>query len=87
MKEGMGGEAKRLADELFALQEKTDGFMTQCETALDVVHAGNSYDVVLNSVFRNLDELQKYQVHPEHKKIPELIKELCASTAKIDYMI
>jgi hypothetical protein len=88
MKEGLGpDDAKKLAAALFALKAKTDGHMVECETALDVVHAGNSYDVVLNSAFKDLDELGKYQVHPEHKKVLELIKEVCASTGKIDYQI
>jgi hypothetical protein len=88
MKEGVDNdEAKKLAEMLFALKGKTDGHMVECETALDVIHAGNSYDVVLNSVFRNLEELEKYRVHPEHEKVLAHIREVCSSTCKIDYPI
>ena len=81
------GEAKtqKLAKELEALIERTDGLMQDCIVAFDVVHSENSYDIVLNSLFDNLADLDKYRVHPEHVKVVELIKKLCTSTAKIDY--
>jgi hypothetical protein len=75
---------KKLASALAALKDTTDGYMTECETALDVVHAHNSYDVVLNSVFKSVEDVKKYAVHPEHVKILAYIKEVCVSTTKID---
>ena len=81
------GEAKtqKLAKELEALKEQTDGLMQDCVVAFDVVHSENSYDMVLNSLFDNLADLDKYRVHPEHQKVVDMIKKVCSSTAKIDY--
>ncbi|MBI5178650.1 MAG: Dabb family protein [Nitrospinae bacterium] len=87
MKEGKQGETGRLATALAALQKSTGGLMRECEVAHDVIHAKNSYDVVLNSVFASTDDLETYRVHPEHVKVLDLIKEVCESTVKVDYGI
>lgn len=87
LKEDKRGEADRLANALSALQKHTGGLMRECEVAHDVIHAKNSYDVVLNSVFASTDDLETYRVHPEHVKVLDLIKEVCDSTVKVDYAI
>jgi len=76
-----------LADSLKALEEKTEGLMKECVVAFDVVRSDRSYDLLLDSVFDSLENLQKYQVHPEHLKVVEKIKKICSSTAKVDYEI
>lgn len=78
-------ETQKLANELKALKQTTGGLMKECVVAFDVVHAENSYDLALNSLFESRDDLEKYRVHPEHVKVVEKIKKLCSSTAKIDY--
>ena len=80
-----GGETRGLAEDLKALKSATGGLMKECVVGFDVVHAENSYDLALNSLFDNLADLEKYRVHPEHVKVVEKIKKLCSSTAKIDY--
>ena len=85
MKEGKEAEAGRLAHALSALKVGTGGLMRECEVAHDVVHAKNSYDVALNSVFAGRDDLEKYRVHPEHVKVLDLIHEVCHDTVKVDY--
>lgn len=88
LKDGLGKDsAKRLADALSALKKSTDGLMVECEAGIDVVRGASSYDVALNSVFRNLDDLEKYRVHPEHVKVVELVKELCSSRHAADFEI
>jgi len=74
-----------LSKDLENLISTTGGLMKEREVAFDVVHSENSYDMALNSVFENLEDLEKYRVHPEHVKVVEKIKRLCSSTAKIDY--
>lgn len=78
-------ETQELAEDLKALKSATGALMKECVAAFDVVHAENSYDLALNSLFDNLDDLEKYRVHPEHVKVVQKIKKLCSSTAKIDY--
>lgn len=78
-------EADHLARQLAALKEKTGGLMLEAHVAKDIVHAANSHDIVLNSLFTNLESLKSYQAHPEHVKVLDIIKKTCASTVKIDY--
>ena len=78
-------ETQELAEDLKALKSATGELMKECVVAFDVVHSENSYDLALNSLFDNLEDLEKYRVHPEHVKVVKKIKTLCSSTAKIDY--
>ena len=78
-------ERDELARCLAALLYKTDGLMKEAEVAFDLVHARNSYDIVLNSSFENLERLKEYQEHPEHVKVLDLIKKICLATVKVDY--
>lgn len=88
LKEGISvAEGEELARQLSALLRTTGGLMKEAEVAFDVVHAHNSYDIVLNSVFENIDRLKEYQVHPEHVKVLDLIKKICFATVKVDYGI
>ncbi|MBI5638228.1 MAG: Dabb family protein [Nitrospinae bacterium] len=88
LKEGTpAAEGKELARQLAALLHTTGGLMKEAEVAFDVVHAHNSYDIVLNSVFENIEDLKEYQAHPEHVKVLDLIKKICFATVKADYGI
>jgi hypothetical protein len=80
-------DKQKLAEDLEDLLEKTDGLMLECEVAFDVAKTERSYDLVLNSLFENMETLDKYRVHPEHAKVLEFIKQVCSSTAKIDYAV
>ena len=44
-----------------------------------------SYDIALLSHFENLEDLDKYRVHPEHLKVVERIKETTEERAAVDY--
>lgn len=86
LKEGTSdAEGKELVKQLGALLHNTGGLMKEAEVAFDVVHAHNSYDIALNSVFENTERLKEYQVHPEHVKVLDLIKKICLATVKVDY--
>ncbi len=85
MKEGQENQAKKLGQALALMKEKTGGLMLECEVGFDVIHAKNSYDVVLNSVFQDTGGLEKYRIHPEHVKILDFIAEACSATVKVDY--
>lgn len=88
LKEGTSGaEGKELARQLAGLLHNTGGLMKEAEVAFDVVHAHNSYDIALNSVFENIERLKEYQAHPEHVKVLDLIKKICLATVKADYGI
>lgn len=45
------------------------------------------YDVVLYSEFNDHDALDGYQVHPEHIRVQEFIREVISDRVLADYMI
>lgn len=44
-----------------------------------------SYDMVLISHFNSVEELDKYRVHPEHKKVLARFSELRLERAAVDF--
>lgn len=47
----------------------------------------SDYQLVINSLFENFDELRAYQAHPEHLKAVELNKAVSESKTVADYYI
>ena len=45
----------------------------------------NAFDIALITDFQNIEDLDKYRVHPEHQKVVELIKEITEKSAVVDY--
>ena len=73
------------------LKDAIDGLMGKIpelksmETGLNVNEKPMAYDLVLTSVFDSMDGLDAYRVHPEHKKVLEILAELKLETAVVDY--
>lgn len=44
-----------------------------------------NYDLALISHFENLDDLEKYRVHPEHQKVVARFAEVAAERAAVDF--
>jgi hypothetical protein len=55
------------------------------EFGRDVVQSERSYDFGLVSVFANLDTLRRYQNHPEHLKVIDVLKTMCANIITVDF--
>ncbi len=55
------------------------------EVSRDIGAKPNSYDLVLNSLFDSMDDVDKYSVHPAHIKALEMVNKLCEPTVKVDY--
>lgn len=47
----------------------------------------NNYDIVLDSTFKSMDDLEKYQQHPEHLNVASLIKDKVSERSAIDVEI
>ncbi|MCX7985827.1 MAG: Dabb family protein [Bacteroidales bacterium] len=45
----------------------------------------NNHDICLIVTFESAHDLEKYQNHPEHLKVKELVKSLAQSRACVDY--
>lgn len=55
------------------------------ECGRDVLRSERSYDFALVSEFQNLENMQRYQVHPEHQKVVVKLKEICDSILIVDF--
>ncbi len=73
-----------LAKELYQLKGKISQ-VRSIEVATDVGLKENSYDMVLNTLFSSMEDVEVYALHPDHLAVIGLIKEMCDSAVKIDY--
>ena len=55
------------------------------EFGRDIVRSDRSYDFALVSLFANLEALDRYRTHPDHLKVLEKIKNLCADIIAVDF--
>lgn len=55
------------------------------EVGLNYNPAG--FDVVLYSEFNDHDALEGYQIHPEHIRVQEFVREVVSERASADYII
>ncbi|GGF91952.1 Dabb family protein [Paenibacillus aceti] len=55
------------------------------EVGVDVVKSPRSYDLALIATFDSLEDLQGYQVHPEHKKVIAHMNEVRESQVAVDF--
>ncbi|CQR54912.1 Dabb family protein [Paenibacillus riograndensis] len=57
------------------------------EVGADIIRSERSFDIALVTVVASLDDLQAYQVHPEHKKVIAHINEVKEVSYAVDYEI
>ncbi len=69
---------------LEALPEKID-FIREMQVQLNVNPKEGMYDAVLMSTFDTLEDVGRYRVHPEHKKISSYVALIKESRASVDY--
>ncbi|SKA90466.1 Stress responsive A/B Barrel Domain [Caloramator quimbayensis] len=55
------------------------------EVGININDSSSAYDVVLYSEFETLNDLEKYQKHPEHVKIAEFIGKIREDRIVVDY--
>jgi heme-degrading monooxygenase HmoA len=84
LKDGSPEQARALRDKLAAMEGKIPELL-HIEVGIDVVRSERSYDVVLVTKFRSLEDLRAYQAHPEHLKVLEYINTVKESTISVDY--
>ena len=44
-----------------------------------------NYDIMLDTIFNSMNDLEEYQRHPAHMRVVEYIKSLKLQRAAIDY--
>ena len=77
---------EEFASALLALKG-TISQVKEIAVAFDVGGKNNSYDLVLNTLFDSMNDVETYAVHPEHVKVLDSVRRLCADTAKVDYEV
>ncbi len=69
---------------LEALNGKIQG-MLRLEVGINYSQTENSADLVLYSEFATREDLEKYQVHPEHKAVMPFVSEVRSERRMVDY--
>ncbi len=59
--------------------------IVKLEVGIDILGTNQSYDVVLVSEFKNLEELDTYAKHPEHVKVGEFVGKVRKDRVAVDY--
>lgn len=59
--------------------------LRELEVGIDVVKSARSYDIALVATFDSLEDLEGYQVHPEHKKVIEHMTQVRESQVAVDF--
>jgi hypothetical protein len=56
------------------------------EVGVDVTRTPASFDLALNSLFRDVESLAAYQAHPAHMKVVEFLRKVQSARAVADYV-
>lgn len=70
---------------LEALPEKID-FIRHIEVNINVNFNGSNFDAVLISEFDSIEDVNRYRVHPDHKKISSYVSLVREDRASVDYV-
>lgn len=76
--------AEKLKGKLESLRDKIKEIKF-IEVGINVNPSEAAYDIVLYSEFENREALQKYQNHPEHKKIVDFVTRIRTDRCVVDY--
>ncbi len=72
--------------ELEALKKKI-GQIRHLEVGKNIFPSDAAYDVALYSEFKNEQDLDIYQKHPEHLKIADFVAKIRESRVVVDYVV
>lgn len=51
----------------------------------DVIHSERSYDFALVSGFADLKAMERYQKHPDHLRVVDVVKRICSTVLAVDF--
>ncbi|MGE4509955.1 MAG: Dabb family protein [Sulfurimonadaceae bacterium] len=67
--------------------EETIPSLKMMEVGVNFNESPRAFDLSLYSTFETEEDLEAYQVHPEHLQVVELIKEVTIESKVVDYVI
>ena len=71
---------------LEALPGKID-FIREMHVEVNVNPREGMYDAILISAFDSIEDVEKYRVHPEHKKVSSYVALIKTDRASVDYEV
>lgn len=71
---------------LEALPGKID-FIREMHVEVNVNPKEGMYDAILISAFDSIEDVEKYRVHPEHKKVSSYVALIKTDRASVDYVV
>lgn len=84
LKDSSAENVEKAATVLRGLEGKVEQ-LRSLEIGIDVIKSPRSYDIALVATFDSLEDLQGYQVHPEHQKVIEYMNEVRENSVAVDY--
>jgi len=61
--------------------------IVKLEVAANPISSPEPFDLVLYSEFKTFEDLNAYAIHPEHLKVVEFVKSVCAGRSAVDYEV
>lgn len=84
LKDDSADSIERTATVLRGLEDKIEQ-LRSLEIGQDILRTERSYDIALIAVFESLEDLQAYQVHPEHQKVITYMNDVRESSIAVDF--
>lgn len=86
--EGLSKEENiiKIKSMLEALPGKID-FIREMHVEVNVNPKEGMYDAILISAFDSIEDVEKYRVHPEHKKVSSYVALIKTDRASVDYEV
>lgn len=78
--------AQKIKKDLEALKGVIKG-LNEIEVGIDFNKSDAAYDVVLYSTFDTKEDLNAYQIHPEHKKVGAFVAQVKVERIVVDYEV
>ena len=76
--------SNKIKNDLESLSSIVDGVIT-IKVVINELPSSNA-DIMLDSLFKDLESLSLYQEHPEHKKIGAVVKSVMKDRKCVDYV-
>jgi hypothetical protein len=83
--ENLTGIKNEIKDRLESLPGKVD-VIRKMEVGLNIVRSDRAYDLVLDSSFDNLEDLETYREHPAHQEVVSYIANYKDKSAAVDFI-
>ena len=78
------GQINNIINLLKRLKKQID-IIQSVEVGFDIIQQERSYDIAFIGIFRNFQDLEIYQKHPEHIKLKEYMEKVSESIVSVDF--